>query len=196
MTSCDEEMFGKLTVKQWEAAVESNNFNNVTITTEITYEGALATQVVKITETGFYREAHAAGSNDVALAEYYEGEQATNMKNMFLTVFFELVSNKDNFVYDEANDQYTAPSDITVTVYPYGEEVGYKDVALMKDALVKFDEDYNLSYFSCIMTEKIYIGDSTEPEHQSPATQTVWYITNYGKTVITAEEMAAGSSAQ
>ncbi len=77
-----------------------------------------------------------------------------------------------------------------------GEAAGYKDVVLMQNGIVKFDKDYNLSYFSCVMTETIYFGDTTEPSQQSPAAKTVWNVTNYGKTTITAEEIAAGSNAQ
>lgn len=196
-TSCDEESLRELTNKQWEAAVESNNFNNVTITATGIIDGIPETQIVKITETGVYREASVTFNGEVEkFCQYFEGDDAVNQKNMFLAVFFELIKNKSNFVYDEANDQYTAPSDVTATIYPMGVEAGYKDIVLMQNGIVKFDENYNLSYFSCTLTETIYYGDATEPTSQRPGIDTVWNVTDYGKTVISEAEKAAGSQAE
>ena len=195
--SCDEESLRELTNKQWEAAVESNNFNNVTFTATGDIDGMPAYQVTKITETGVFR-AQIVGEEkeDYSYAFYFDGEDAVNQKNMFLAVFFELIKNKSNFVYDEANDQYIAPSNVTVTVYPNGAEGGFKDVALMQNGIVKFDENYNLSYFSCTLTESIYYGDATEPAYPPQAIYTVWNVTDYGKTVISEAEKAAGSQAE
>ena len=195
--SCDEEALRELTNKQWQTAVDSNNFNNVTITATITSEGVTQTQIVKITETGVYREMKATyNGEEFKQCIYFEGEEATIQKNMFLSVFFELVKNKDNFVYDEANGQYNAPNDVTVTVYPLGTEANYKDEVLMKNGVVKFDEDYNLSYFSCILSESIYEGGATEPTAQSPEMDTVWTVGDYGSTVISETEKTEGSQAQ
>ena len=195
LTSCDEEALRELTKKQWEAAVESNNFNNVTITAEGEIEGGVpATQVVKITEGAVYREFTVDyEGQEMSESVYFEGDDAVNQKNMFLQVFFELISNKDNFEYDEKNDQYVAPSDVVATVYPAGENGGYKDVVTMKNGVVKFDKNYNLSYFACEMTEEIYLGDATEPS-STGTNELVWNITDYGKTVISAEEKVAGST--
>ena len=194
LTSCDEEALRELTNKQWQAAVESNNFNNVTITAEGEIEGGVpATQVVKITEGAVYREftVDYAGQEKTQ-SIYFEGQEAINQKNMFLQVFFALISNKDNFEYDEKNDQYVAPSDVTTTVYPNGEAGGIRDVVVMKkNSVVKFDKNYNLSYFACDMTETVYYEGVEEPDTASNSL--VWTITDYGKTVISAEEKAAGS---
>lgn len=148
LTSCDEEALRELTNKQWQAAVESNNFNNVTITmTGEAEDGPEQSQVVKFTETAVFRSATSNyGGQEYTSSAYFEGEEATIQKNMFLTVFFELIKNKSNFVYDEANDQYKAPSDVTATVYPNGENGGMKDIAVMKNGIVKFDKNYNLSF--------------------------------------------------
>ena len=195
-TSCDDEALRELTNKQWEAAVESNNFNNVTITASAVIEGIPEYQMVKITETGVYRKYWATINGEThEQSFFFEGEDAVLQKNMFLTVFFELIKNKSNFVYDEENDQYVAPADVTTTVYPEGTE-GYRDVVLMQNGIVKFDENYNLSYFSCTLSESIYYGDATEPAYPSEAYDTVWSVTDYGKTVISAEEKAAGTYAE
>lgn len=197
LASCDEEALRELTNKEWQTAVDSNNFNNVTITATITTDGVPQTQVVKITETGVYREMKVVyNGEEMKQCIYFEGEQATIQKNMFLSVFFELIKNKDNFVYDEANGQYNAPNDVTATVYPLGVEANYKDDVLMKNGVVKFDEDYNLSYFACKLTETIYANGSTEPTQQSPEMDTVWTVGDYGKTVISETEKAEGAQDQ
>lgn len=197
LASCDEEALRELTNKQWQTAVDSNNFNNVTITATATIEEMPANQITKITETGVYRkETVGEGEQSYSFAVYFEGEEAVAQKNMFLTVFFELIKNQSNFDYDEENDQYVAPNDVTVTVYPNGPEGGIKDVVLMQNGIVKFDENYNLSYFSCTLTETIYYGDATEPEYPPEAVDTVWEVGAYGETVISETEKAEGAQDQ
>lgn len=196
-TSCDEEALRELTNKQWEAAIDSNNFNNVTITAIVVADGDTQTQTIKITETAVYREmSYTYSGQEHTMRVYFEGDDAVIQKNMFLSIFFELVKNKSNFVYDEENDCYTAPTDVTATLYPQGQEANFRDVVLMQNGIVKFDEDYNLSYFSCILTETIYHGDSDTPADQAPPLNTVWNVSAYGSTVISAEEKAAGSSVE
>lgn len=190
LSSCTEEeakeIFENLTKEEWQQALAAPNFENVTIHYEYTNEGLLTKQIAKFTKDGVYRkmesfdaEGKATGEHDI----YCEGEEATQQRNLFLQTFLAIVEDRDNFEYNETTKLYTAKNAEARIEQSEGIYITEK----VKDGKLAFNKDGNVDTFECNLTESIYMANELK---QSINIDVTWTFSNYGTTVITAEEKA------
>lgn len=190
LSSCTEEeakeIFENLTKEEWQQALAAPNFENVTIRYEYTNEGLLTKQIAKFTKDGVYRkmesfdaEGKATGEHDI----YCEGEEATQQRNLFLQTFLAIVEDRDNFEYNETTKLYTAKN----AEARIDQADGIYLTEKMKDGKLAFNKDGNVDTFECNLTESIYMANELK---QSINIDVTWTFSNYGTTVITAEEKA------
>ena len=199
-TACDEndaaEIFANMNEEEWAEALDESNFTNVTMYyTLVCTEGdeqGIQKHVVKATETEVYRHMamYPVGA-DIEKAEpalsqglLFEGDEAKLQSAMFLDVFFELVSDRDNFVYDEKAKNYKAPEDIFSRVET-GSEGSYA-TELMEDAVITFDKYGRPASFTCTLTESAYSANDTL--FHTVKGELSWTFADYNKTTITDEE--------
>lgn len=179
--------------EEWEEAIAYDKFDNITISSEIDYEensmGAEdGVQTIKISDGKVYRAATFMGE---PFSICFTGDDAEAQRKMFTDVFLSLLAERDNYVYDPERKIYTAPEKISVTVTP---REGISDLVEMESGEVRFDEHGRLVYFACTLTETLTTTvDGHTTSTKSPKGTTVWTFSNYGSTVITAEEEASGS---
>ena len=190
LSSCTEEeakeIFENLTKEEWQQALAAPNFENVTIHYEYTNEGLLTKQTAKFTKDGVYREMEAFDAEGKSTGEfgiYCEGEEATQQRNLFLQTFLAIVEDRDNFEYDETTKLYTAKS----AEARIDQSEGLYITEKMKDGKLAFNKDGNVDTFECNLTESIYMNNELK---QSATIDVTWTFSNYGTTVITAEEKA------
>ena len=190
LSSCTDEeakeIFENLTKEEWQQALAAPNFENVTIRYEYTNEGLLTKQIAKFTKDGVYRkmesfdaEGKATGEHDI----YCEGEEATQQRNLFLQTFLAIVEDRDNFEYDETTKLYTAKN----AEARIDQSEGLYLTEKVKDGKLAFNKDGNVDTFECNLTESIYMANELK---QSINIDVTWTFSNYGTTVITAEEKA------
>ena len=188
LSSCTEEeakeIFENLTKEEWSQALAAPNFENVTIHYEYTQEGVFTKQIAKFTATGVYRSIetyNAEGKPASSLANYFEGEEANQQRNVFLQTFLAIVEDRDNFEYDETTKIYTAKS----AEARIDQSEGLYLTEKMKDGKLAFNKDGNVDTFECNLTESIYMNNELK---QSITIDVTWTFSNYGTTAITAAE--------
>ncbi len=135
---------GEVTKEQWNLAVITEKFNNVTINygffqTEI---GEVKTEILidgdKVLKT----------MNDVNLVVGYTGEQAENQKSIVLDLFIGLIEKYENFTFDEQESVYVSTDTITSTVTD--DVSGYTAVETLTNGKVKFNDDYTIEWLLAI----------------------------------------------
>ena len=188
LSSCTEEeakeIFENLTKEEWQQALAEPNFENVTIHYEYTEEGMLTKQITKFTKDGVYRSAEAydaEGKLAFSFANYFEGEEANQQRNVFLQTFLAIVEDRDNFEYDETTKLYTAKS----AEARIDQADGIYLTEEMKDGKLAFNTDGNVEKFMCNLTESIYMNEELD---RSASFDVTWTFSNYGTTAITAAE--------
>ena len=189
LASCTEEeakeIFENLTKEEWQQALAAPNFENVTINYEYTNEGILTKQIAKFTKDGVYRKMESFGtdgkSNGDSMALYFEGEEATQQRNLFLQTFLAIVEDRDNFEYNETTKLYTAKS--AEARIEQSEAIYITEK--MKDGKLAFNKEGNVDTFECNLSETIYMNNEVM---QSVTIDVTWTFSNYGTTTITAAE--------
>ena len=180
-----------ITKEEWQEAIATDNFTNVTI--EYVLDGAdgKQTHIVKITPDAVYRKMTAdMGGEEFAQEICFTGEQAQIQGKMFIDIFLSLLAERENFVYDMENGVYNAPEEVSADVTA-GE--GYTAKETMKNGQVKFSKDGSLEIFTCELTEAVYGGDTLI---NSATYDVKWTFKDYGKTVITEEEAASAEQGE
>ena len=181
----------------WEAAIAEQKFENVTIAYTVNVislvsyedgdpvtqdvEGVIQEHLIKVTEDCVYRfmSVLMPGSDKASENEMnFEGEQAEIQRTLFFETFFALLSEKDNFVYDATEGVYIAPATVTVTI-PQGESMSAEET--MRNGKLKIDANGNIEYFSCTLTEKVFMDGSISADTTADV---VWTFSDYGTTVI------------
>ena len=180
------EEFTGIDEEEWQESLSEQKFDNVTInyTLEI-IEGESGDQkhVVKITEGAVYRYmAMTVGNQTMDDEITFTDVLAEQQKSIFLQVFLSLLADRDNFVYDTEQDAYLSPSEVSVTL-DMGE--GSTATELMKDGKVTFDENGNIEYFYCVLTETYITNGETLGSVTCKAT---WTFSDYGTTVVEVPE--------
>ena len=169
LSSCTEEeakeIFENLTKEEWQQALAEPNFENVTI--HYVYRSAEAYD--------------AEGKLAFSFANYFEGEEANQQRNVFLQTFLAIVEDRDNFEYDETTKLYTAKS----AEARIDQADGIYLTEEMKDGKLAFNTDGNVEKFMCNLTESIYMNEELD---RSASFDVTWTFSNYGTTAITAAE--------
>ena len=180
----------EITKEEWQEAIAEERFDNITILYDISYTDSTSgmagssKQTVKICDGKVFRS-NLSGEN--ALYMYFTDDEAVAQRKMFLDVFLALLAERDNYVYDAESDSYKAPKTISVTVSP---APGRSEFVKMDDGVVKFDKDGRLVSFTCKISETITYSDGGLMQTvELPTANSVWTFSNYGSTVITAEEI-------
>ena len=192
LASCTEEeakeIFENLSEEEWEQALSAPNFENVTIHYEYTQGNVFTKQTAKFTKTGVYRSVEmtsiATGEPAESMAQYFEGEEADQQRNLFLKTFLAIVEDRDNFVYDESTKLYTAENAEARIDHHENAYVTEK----IKDGKLSFNSDGNVEKFMCNLTESIYMENELKETHTFDVT---WTFSDYGTTEITAAEKAS-----
>ena len=191
LTACDEDdakaAFEELNEEEWEQALSAPNFENVTIKYEYTHEDMLNKQVAKFTKEGVYRSIESldeSGKVVASIPTYFTGDDANIQRNLFLQTFLSIVEKRDNFEYDKENDVYIAESASARIDQAEGIYVE-EDI---KNGKLSFNDKGNVQEFVCTLTESVYMNGELQ---QSVTIDVVWTFSDYGTTVITAEEQAA-----
>ena len=174
--------------EEWQEAIATDNFTNVTIFYTLEGQGGdKQEQVVKITPEKVYRKVTAVmGGETFEQAICFVGEEAAMQGKMFIDVFLALLAERENFVYDYEAGIYNAPEKISTTIVAGPNMTANESV---ENGKVKFAADGTLEHFICDLTEAVYYGETLEHESTYAAN---WTFADYGKTVITEEEAAAG----
>lgn len=173
LTACEE----GFSEAEWNEALKEENFDNVTVHYTIEAMGQKQVHTVKIADDLVYRSMTMFGETDEV---YFTEEDALEQKNAFTAVFLSLLESRDNYEYDDG--VYVNEEEIKVTVTVDG----CRDDITMKDGEVKFDENGNLEYFTCTLTETIYDRDGNR--EYSYTAKSTWNFADYGKTVIVLPE--------
>ncbi len=167
---------GEVTKEQWNLAVITEKFNNVTINygffqTEI---GEVKTEILidgdKVLKT----------MNDVNLVVGYTGEQAENQKSIVLDLFIGLIEKYENFTFDEQESVYVSTDTITSTVTD--DVSGYTAVETLTNGKVKFNDDYTIEWLTCDITEEIFVNG--QPLRVSNLNDMVFTFKDFGTTVV------------
>ena len=175
---------GAVEEEEWEAAVAEQKFDNVTIHyTFATEDMGTQTHVVKITEDKVYRSI--AMILDDGTPDYeeltFEGEEATQQRDMFLQIFLSLLAEKENFVYDRTLKAYKMPEEVQ-TKLEQGDR-GYYVLGTMRDGVVTFDAQGNVTSFVFWISEAVYGVTDNEMQYETKGTITLSF-SDYGTTVV------------
>ena len=191
LSACDENdakgAFEELNAEEWKEALSAPNFENVTIKYEYTMEGALQKQVAKVTKDGVYRSivaVDANGNESKPQGNYFEGENATVQRNLFLKTFLAIVEDRENFEYNKETHVYT----VKAASARIDQAEGVYVTENAKDGQLTFNENGQVEKFVCTLTEAIYLADEKK---QETTVEVTWTFSDYGTTEITATEKEA-----
>ena len=174
--------FAGIDEDEWKDSIAEHKFDNVTISYTLVSEEMTQENLVKIADDKVYRKntTTMAGSEPMTFDLVFTGEEAVYEKDLFMTIFLNLLAERDNFVWNADEAAYLAPEKVTTSVDM--SEIGYTATEEMTNGKVKFDANGMLEYFSCTLKETVYVNG----ELQATVTgDVVWSFSAYGTTVIT-----------
>lgn len=156
--------------KEWNAATERKNFENVTFSYEATFisgyqDAGPHMGVLKITEDAVVMD-----------GELLTAQETINAaKNAYIDITLAVINNFDDFEYDDAKNCYNAKKSITYNT----EVLEYKATITAENVSVELDSENRISTISCKMTQEIVGG--------SPITYVLdakFTFTDYGTTTV------------
>jgi hypothetical protein len=174
---------GAVEEEEWEAAVAEQKFDNVTIHyTFISEDQGTQNHVVKITENKVYRSVKTplpdGDTNNFETT--FEGEEAKNQREMFLTMFLSLLAEKENFKYDPEEKAYIMPKEVQTKLSDPEDESRYV-METMRNGRVVFDAKGNVTSFTFWVNEASYRNDKLIDEVSGDITV---QFSDYGTTVV------------
>ena len=168
---------------EWRAAFSTEKFGNYTLGTalEFVYDGQTSKSegLVKFTQDGCL-------VNDNGNSIFYEGAQADSQRMSYQSIYSALSENFGNFTYDHSLNAYVTTAVIIVTDNQ-GETS--EDSITMKNTIVTINA---YGYVTSIVFD-YPMSDSEQGE--TVDINTTLRLTDYGTTVITAEEIEAAQKA-
>lgn len=168
---------------EWRAAFSTEKFGNYTLGTalEFVYDGQTSKSegLVKFTQDGCL-------VNDNGNSIFYEGAQADSQRLSYQSIYSALSENFGNFTYDHSLNAYVTTAVIIVTDNQ-GETS--EDSITMKNTIVTINA---YGYVTSIVFD---YPTSVSEQGETVDINTTLRLTDYGTTVITAEEIEAAQKA-
>lgn len=168
---------------EWRAAFSTEKFGNYTLGTalEFVYDGQTSKSegLVKFTQDGCL-------VNDNGNSIFYEGAQADSQRMSYQSIYSALSENFGNFTYDHSLNAYVTTAVIIVTDNQ-GETS--EDSITMKNTIVTINA---YGYVTSIIFD---YPTSVGEQGETVDINTTLRLTDYGTTVITAEEIGAAQRA-
>ena len=130
---------------EWDNAIQSQKFENVTFSYNATFESGYAEKgphsgTYKLTKDGMLFD------GEVITDE----ESITAARTVFLDTAVAIVKNSNQFIYNEANNNYTSKESITYNITV----LVYEATITVDDVLVVFDAENNIAKIACKMTQQ------------------------------------------
>ena len=165
-----EEFLG-ITKSEWDSAIQSDKFENVTFTYNVMFISGyddLGPHVgaYKLTENGMLFDNQLASE-----------EERTAAKTIFVDTAIAIVNNYNKFKYNEENNNYTSIENIIYNTVI----LGYEATIFCDDVVVDFDENSNIVKISCKMTQK-FNDDANNPT--TYVLNADFTFTDYGTTTL------------
>ena len=184
-SNTESNIVSNITKEQWQSAIATQSFENVTISYTFENDQQLLSNIVKITENGIFRQITVTiNDSSQTMQVFFTGEEAIHQRNLFLGIFQALLAEKDNFVWNSEEKSYTVGKEVSTRI-DLNTEDAYS-IEKISEGIVKFSENGRLEYFSCVLNEIIYKTDGTLLQETSG--DVVWTFSDYGTTVITDDE--------
>ena len=169
-----------LTKQEWENAASEHNYHNYTLVYSASLiQGGEVVQIntYKITEnlvsSSFVYEGELVVDNQVL-----SPEESIDQRNLYIKFFTTYLANYEDFVYDEANDQYTNSKPVTITYSMTTHDTS--TTFTIKNGVIKFNENNQLASLYCEFTQSI----TTPNGPVSLDCYTTFELSNYGTTVV------------
>lgn len=156
--------------KEWNAAVEYQNFVNVTFSYKATFVSGYQDAgphmgVLKITEDAVVMD------GELITAE----ETVTAAKNMYIDTILAVINNFDNFEYDNAKKCYESKQNVTYIT----KILDYEATITAENVSVELDSENRIEKISCKMTQDFINGGPTTYVLDAEFT-----FTDYGTTTV------------
>lgn len=164
---------------EWRAAFATEKFENYSMERTKDYtnrEPSVETIKIKFVENGLLV---ISLSNNIIM--YHDEEESATMKAYYAQFYSVLLEKYSDFTFDKTENAYIATVDITLTETPL-----FTTVTTIKKVVI--DEDGNVTSIVCDYVESL-ADDVTSRGN------IIMKLTDYGTTVITAEEIEAAQKA-
>lgn len=174
---------GAMTKAQWEAMLDKSNFDNYTLSQlQNTNSDVLVRKdlsVFKVTTDKV--EIDTYWDDELQREDVFTGAEAVEQKKVASDVFIPLLSDFDNFVYNEEKECYTNVNPISneVTTFQSGLEV--KIIMVLEHLTVNVKDgklvgaEYDGTYTTIVVAYDMTVNATIDG---------TWEFTNYGTTVI------------
>ena len=173
--------FTGVSEESWLQSLSVQKFDNVTVNYSLSSSEMLQSHVLKIADGKVYRKMTItmANADPMVVERFFYEEDASVQRTMFFEVFFALLNERDNFVWDSELGYYINSKEVSTTVKSHDPNEYANEV--MTNGKVKFDSEGNVEYFSCTLKESVYYNDELKTEVIG---EVVWTFSEYGTTVV------------
>ena len=162
--------FDGISEEKWNSIIQSSLFDNVTFNLDATFISGYEY------EPGpYYSEVKLAGEKCLLDGEPARDSEKQDIRELFINTSIAIVSNFDNFEYNEESDKYTSKEAIVYNLNMV--TVSAKITA--ENIVVELDANMNIYKISCKMTQEFEMDGL-----QAYVLNVTFTFTNYGTTVI------------
>lgn len=163
---------GGITSDDWDAAIEQENFSNVTFSILVNMPDEDEPYPILCKLDGS-KVAYSEGEYPEEIADE---ETAEGIRNIYINTVLSIVENVENFTFDATTGTFVGKGDIVYSVQVFG----YDAKITTSNTVVKIDTDKNIAEISCHMKQD-YVEDGRDYTLEFDA---VFSFYNYGTTVI------------